>query len=122
MTQRLLRGSLLQVLHAYFLKRSKKRFTEPFLEAIKGLNLASNKSILEQKFELKRFIDEFGTHYPSSTIMGVKLLTERRYSFNERGHSQTIHGICRPIFLPLSRGQKNLGSLFHNFDGFLENF
>ena len=77
----------------FFLKRSKKQFTEPFLEAIKGLNLASNKSILEQKFELKRFIDEFGTHYSSSTIMGVKLLTERRYSFNERGHSQTIHGI-----------------------------
>ena len=60
-------------------QRSGKRFTEPFLEAIRGLYLASNKSDLEQKFELKRFIDEFGTHYASKTILGVKLLAERRY-------------------------------------------
>ena len=47
------------------------------MKKLKGLHLASNKSEFEQKFELKRFIDEYGTHYPKSSILGVKILSER---------------------------------------------
>ena len=46
--------------------------------------MASGKSELIQNNELKRFIDEFGTHYATSTLLGVKLHAERRYSFQER--------------------------------------
>ena len=49
----------------------------------KGLHLASNKTEFEKKFELKRFIDEFGTHYPISSIMGVKILSERTSVFQK---------------------------------------
>ena len=50
----------------------------------KGLHLASNKTEFEKKFELKRFIDEFGTHYPISSIMGVKILSERTSVFQKK--------------------------------------
>lgn len=79
---------------------SASKFTQPFIEAIKGmhychtiqpksyyssgLHLASKKSELIQNSEIKRFIDEFGTHYATSTVLGVKLHAERRYSFQER--------------------------------------
>ena len=56
----------------------------------KGLHLASNKTEFEKKFELKRFIDEFGTHYPISSIMGVKILSERTSVFQKNNNKKSF--------------------------------
>lgn len=63
--------------------KSSKSLTQSFIEAVKGLNLASNHSSLKKDLEFKRFVNEFGTHYQKSTILGVKLYSERRYSQKE---------------------------------------
>ncbi len=41
----------------------------------------------EREQEFKRFINEFGTHYASTSEMGTKLTIERRYSAKERATS-----------------------------------
>jgi hypothetical protein len=53
-------------------------FVEPFIEAVKALAKAQSKE--DRLIEFKRFIDEFGTHYASTTEMGTKLAIERRYT------------------------------------------
>jgi len=53
-------------------------FVEPFLEAVKALDKA--KTDRERLEEFKRFVDEFGTHYSSTTEMGTRLAIERRYT------------------------------------------
>ncbi len=63
---------------------TKKLFTLPFLDALRGLEAVSTKSGYHQLVEFRRFIDEFGTHYSKRTILGVRLLSERRYTANER--------------------------------------
>lgn len=59
----------------------------PFRDAILGLHLVSNQSQMRQELEFKRFIDEFGTHYASHTLLGVKLYSEFRFSKNETLHT-----------------------------------
>ena len=51
---------------------SKKMFLEPFINAIKALHLVSQNENL-RILEFKRFINEFGTHYASTSEMGTKL-------------------------------------------------
>ena len=34
--------------------------------------------------KFRRFVNEFGTHYASSTELGTKLTIERRYTLHER--------------------------------------
>ena len=41
----------------------------------------------DQKREFIRFVTEFGTHFATKIIMGVKLYSERRYSSNEKGQN-----------------------------------
>ena len=60
-----------------------KVLTQTFIEAVKGLHMASNQSNLKQNLEFRRFINEFGTHYAKRTILGVRLYSERRYSMEE---------------------------------------
>jgi hypothetical protein len=61
---------------------SKKVFVEPFIDAVKALYIAETEDLRFNEF--KRFIDEFGTHYSSTSEMGTKLTIERRYSAKER--------------------------------------
>ena len=64
---------------------SKKTFTEPFVDTVVSLNDAVlNGSMTHQLQEFKRFVNEFGTHYTSSTELGTKLTIERRYTSQER--------------------------------------
>ncbi len=64
--------------------RSKKKdLSTSFKEAVKGLYMVSNETEMRKDFEFHRFINEFGTHYASRTILGVRLYSERRYSFKE---------------------------------------
>lgn len=65
-------------------KSPRKTFMPSFMEAIKGLYLVSNESQTVQDFEFRRFINEFGTHYASRTVLGVRLYAERRYSSSEK--------------------------------------
>ena len=44
--------------------------TLPFIGAVKGLYLVINETKEKQDLELKRFINEFGTHYAQQTILG----------------------------------------------------
>ena len=60
-------------------------FVDPFIDAIKALHLASSEE--ERLIEFKRFVNEFGTHYASTSEMGTKLSIERRYSAKERAAS-----------------------------------
>ena len=41
----------------------------------------------EQKREFIRFVSEFGTHFATKILMGVKLYSERRYSLHEKGQN-----------------------------------
>jgi hypothetical protein len=68
--------------------RSKKAFTMPFIDAVKGLQIAATENDTLKEIEFKRFIDEFGTHYAKTTILGVRLLSERRYDTKERANYQ----------------------------------
>ena len=52
---------------------SKKKFVEPFVNAVKALHLVSDKDENMRILEFKRFINEFGTHYASTSEMGTKL-------------------------------------------------
>ena len=64
---------------------SKKSFTQPFIDTVKSMNEAiMNGTLAHQLQEFKRFVNEFGTHYASSTELGTKLSIERRYSSQER--------------------------------------
>lgn len=65
---------------------SKKQFVQPFMDAVFALHLASEN---EQKriLEFKRFVNEFGTHYASTSEMGTKISIERRYSQRERSQA-----------------------------------
>ena len=58
---------------------SQKKFVAPFVDAVKALYLVSTNENL-RILEFKRFINEFGTHYASTSEMGTKLSIERRYS------------------------------------------
>ena len=65
--------------------KSKKVFTEPFVDAIRALNSAIlHPNKYHQILEFKRFVNEFGTHYTSGAEMGTKLTIERRYTAHER--------------------------------------
>lgn len=82
---------------------SAKVFVEPFLDAITALQMAGNDEELrliefkrsckkhEKKKILKgmivRFVNEFGTHYASTSEMGTKITIERRYTSKERSKS-----------------------------------
>ena len=64
---------------------SKKVFTEPFIDAVRALNeVIAKGSLRQQVAEFRRFVNEFGTHYASSTELGTKLTIERRYTLHER--------------------------------------
>ena len=64
---------------------SKKTFTEPFIDTVVALNEAIlNGSAQRQLQEFKRFVNEFGTHYASTSELGTKLTIERRYTSQER--------------------------------------
>lgn len=64
---------------------SRKMFVDPFIDAIKALHLADDEEL--RLIEFKRFVNEFGTHYASTSEMGTKLTIERRYSAKERAGS-----------------------------------
>ena len=66
---------------------SPKIFVDPFIDAVKALQLASDDNEAQKLVEFKRFVNEFGTHYASTSEMGTKLCIERRYSSKERAHS-----------------------------------
>ena len=60
-------------------------FVEPFIESVRALNeVIINGSRSRQIQEFKRFVNEFGTHYASTTELGTKLTIERRYTMQER--------------------------------------
>ena len=63
---------------------SKKAFVDPFKDAVRALHLASDNAG-QRLIEFKRFVNEFGTHYASTSEMGTKISIERRYSSAERG-------------------------------------
>ena len=64
---------------------SKKTFKKPFIDTVISMNEAIvNGTLAHQLHEFKRFVNEFGTHYASSTELGTKLSIERRYSSQER--------------------------------------
>ena len=64
---------------------SKKIFKKPFIDTVIALNEAIlSGSLPHQLQEFKRFVNEFGTHYASSTELGTKLTIERRYTAQER--------------------------------------
>ena len=64
---------------------SRKVFTEPFIDTVKALNNTILKgSLPQQVHEFRRLVNEFGTHYASSTELGTKLTVERRYTRHER--------------------------------------
>ena len=49
-------------------------FVDPFIDAVKALHWATEKDDATTKLiEFKRFINEFGTHYASTSEMGTKL-------------------------------------------------
>ena len=50
--------------------RASKTMTTSFIEAVKGLHLVSNETMMKQNSELKRFVNEFGTHYAQQTVLG----------------------------------------------------
>lgn len=64
---------------------SVKAFVDPFIDAVKALHLAVTED--EKLLEFKRFVNEFGTHFASTSEMGTKLTIERRYSAKERASS-----------------------------------
>ena len=68
--------------HVRVRPRSRKYFVEPFIDSVKALALATGNA--ERKAEFRRFVNEFGTHYASTSEMGTKLSVERRYSDKER--------------------------------------
>ena len=52
----------------------KKVFVDPFIDALKALHWATEKDDSTTKLiEFKRFVNEFGTHYASTSEMGTKL-------------------------------------------------
>ena len=57
-----------------FKKPCKKMFVDPFIDAVKALHWATEKDDATTKLiEFKRFVNEFGTHYASTSEMGTKL-------------------------------------------------
>ena len=49
-------------------------FVDPFIDAVKALHWATEKDDATTKLiEFKRFVNEFGTHYASTSEMGTKL-------------------------------------------------
>jgi hypothetical protein len=63
---------------------SPKRLTQPFIDSVISLASAANKTDNEQKVEFRRFVGEFGTHFSTVTMLGVRLLSETRFSVAER--------------------------------------
>ena len=58
---------------------------QPFIDSIKALNQVILKGDKDRQIqEFKRFVNEFGTHYASTTELGTKLIIERRYTAQER--------------------------------------
>ena len=67
---------------------SQKVFVDPFLDAVEALHWATEKDDETSKLiEFKRFVNEFGTHYSTTSQMGTKLSIERRYTAQERASS-----------------------------------
>ena len=65
--------------------QSHKVFTEPFIDSVEALNEVILKGSLKQQVqEFRRFVNEFGTHYASTSELGTRLTTERRYTLQER--------------------------------------
>jgi len=63
---------------ANLISRSKKEFVDPFIDAVRALSKARGRDRKIEEF--KRFVNEFGTHYSSTTEMGTRLSIERRYT------------------------------------------
>ncbi len=65
--------------------RSRKYFVEPFVDSVKALHaVTAAPSASKRVDEFKRFVNEFGTHYASTTEMGTRLSIETRYTKQER--------------------------------------
>ena len=65
--------------------KSRKVFVQPFIDSVKALNQVILKGDKDRQIqEFKRFVNEFGTHYASTTELGTKLIIERRYTAQER--------------------------------------
>ena len=54
--------------------QGRKRFTQGFLDAAIALDQASDFSEERQKEEFVSFVNEFGTHYASITMLGARLV------------------------------------------------
>ena len=63
---------------------SKKKLLNGFIESVKSLEAHAEKSEVLKKIEFKRFINEFGTHYATTSKLGTRMTMERRYTARER--------------------------------------
>jgi hypothetical protein len=53
---------------------------------VAALEQVADKGPDDQKIEFKNFVNNFGTHFASTSHMGVRMISERRYSAKERAN------------------------------------
>jgi len=68
-------------------EHSKMAFTVPFQQYVLFLYRATFSDNQTRINEYKKFVNEFGTHYSTTTEMGTKINIERRYTAKERSSS-----------------------------------
>ena len=54
--------------------QGRKRFTRGFLDAVSDLSAAANGTDADRRREFVDFVNEFGTHYASITLLGAKMV------------------------------------------------
>ena len=57
-----------------------------FVEAVSALEKVSDSNPGNRILEFKNFVENFGTHFSRTTILGVRIVSERRFSAKERAN------------------------------------
>ena len=61
-----------------------KKLLNGFVESVKSLESFNNKTSKEKGAEFRRFVNEYGTHYQTTSILGTRIVIETRFSNIER--------------------------------------
>ena len=62
--------------------QGRKRFTRGFIDAVADLNDVTNEDDEAKRREFIDFVNEFGTHYSSVTLLGAKMARYLRFEYS----------------------------------------
>ena len=65
------------------------KFTRNFISALEMLNKSLSQSSTSQEVTMKRFIEQFGTHYMAEADFGASMVYEQRFTSRSRNASQS---------------------------------